>query len=527
MAGDSRRRMSVTRRIMFGAVASWFSRGLTIVLGLVLMPVLFRHLPKEELGVWLLLGQSWAALGILDLGLGVTLTRRIALAKGKSGGDPDAPLTQETLREIADLTESGRRIYQLMSLGVFVVAWLAGFFYLRNLSLHEISHTTVWIAWTILCASQACAVWATVWTCLLQGVGYVGWDALIASLITTLTLTTQIIVVLCGGGLVALAAVATIGALGQRWLTRRLARIRRPELFSLRGCWNPEILRGMPSLAFRAWLTILGGVLVQNTDSFFIASLKGAGQIPAFRAAFLVVLNLHMVACVFASSSFVFVSHLWQAGQIGEVQRIIERNLRLGLSIMLCGGAAILASGQSLFDVWLGPSNYVGGTIVALFVATFVLEQQTFIISTGARATEDEAFAGVTVTGGILKLLFAFLLTKKFGLVGLACSTIVAQLPTAHWFVLYRGLRRLQFGFNRYVTSVLLPCVIVFVAACAASFFAATLTDPYSGWLKLGASSVSAGVALLVALWFLVLDRSQRARAGAFIGWPVSTQSLK
>src|SRR5881397_3610856 len=146
--------MSITRRIAFGAAASWFSRGVSILLGLVLMPVLFRHLPKEELGVWLLLGQSWAAMGILDLGFGVTLTRRIALAKGKSGGDPNAPLTSETLREIADLVECGRRIYRVMAFGVFAVAWALGFFYLRHLQLQNLSHTSVWLAWTILCACQ-------------------------------------------------------------------------------------------------------------------------------------------------------------------------------------------------------------------------------------------------------------------------------------------------------------------------------------------------------------------------------------
>src|SRR5438046_10746148 len=109
--------MSVTRRIAFGVTASWFSRCITILLGLILLPVLFRHLPKEELGVWLLLGQSWAAMGILDLGFGVTLTRRIALAKGKSGGDPSVVLTDETKREIADLVECGRRIYRIMAGG--------------------------------------------------------------------------------------------------------------------------------------------------------------------------------------------------------------------------------------------------------------------------------------------------------------------------------------------------------------------------------------------------------------------------
>src|SRR4030095_4523838 len=147
--------MSITRKIAFGAAASWFSRGVTILLGLVLMPVLFRHLSKEELGVWLLLGQSWAAMGILDLGFGITLTRRIALAKGKSGGDPDAPLTPETLHEIADLVECGQRLYPIMACGVFLVSWTLGFFYLRKLELHGLSHSTVWIAWTILCGCQA------------------------------------------------------------------------------------------------------------------------------------------------------------------------------------------------------------------------------------------------------------------------------------------------------------------------------------------------------------------------------------
>src|SRR3954466_12381037 len=123
--------MSINRRIAFGAAAALFSPRATSLLGLVLLPVLFRHLPKEELGVWLLLGQSWAAIGILDLGIGVTLTRRIALAKGKTGPAPTAALTPASLREIADLVESGRRVYHVMSAAVFLASWLAGYFYLR------------------------------------------------------------------------------------------------------------------------------------------------------------------------------------------------------------------------------------------------------------------------------------------------------------------------------------------------------------------------------------------------------------
>lgn len=511
--------MSVTKRIAFGAAASWFSRGVTILLGLVLMPVLFRHLPKEELGVWLLLGQSWAAMGILDLGVGVTLTRRIALAKGKSGSNPDAPLTEESKQEIADLVACGRRIYRLMAAGVFLVACGLGFIYLRNLQLNNLSLSTAWIAWAILCAAQAFTVWGTVWTCLLQGVGYIGWDAIIASFLQALMLTAQIIAVLCGGGLIALATIATIGAIAQRFLTRQFARKRKPELFALEGRWNPRVLQGMRGLAFQAWLTALGTILVQNTDSFFIASVQGAKDIPAFRAAFLVVLNLHLLAAVFASSSIVFISHLWQAGQISEVQRIVQRNLRLGLCIMLCGGAAILASGASLFNVWLGPSNYVGFGIVALFVVMFVLEQQTYIISTSCRATEHEAFAGWMMAGGLLKLLLAFVLMNYFGLIGLAAGTLIAQLLTAHWFVPYRGLQRLQFGFSRYLGSVLMPCILVFTVAAGMSFFAVTLASTSTDWIKLASACLASGAVLAAAMCLFVLDSSQRRRVSAWIGW--------
>ena len=118
--------MSVTKRIAFGAAANGFSRAVTIVLALVLMPVLFHHLPREELGVWLLLAQTSALLFILDFGLSATLTRRIALAKGKSGSDPNAPLNEESRRDIADLMETGRRLFLGLGLLTFAIAALSG-----------------------------------------------------------------------------------------------------------------------------------------------------------------------------------------------------------------------------------------------------------------------------------------------------------------------------------------------------------------------------------------------------------------
>src|SRR5438132_10074286 len=110
--------VSFTHRIAFGAAASWFSRGLAILMELVLMPVLFRHLPKEELGVWLLLGQSWAALSILDLGFGVVFTRRIAFAAGTR--EVNGELTAGAAAEISDLIATGRHVYRWLAAAALV-----------------------------------------------------------------------------------------------------------------------------------------------------------------------------------------------------------------------------------------------------------------------------------------------------------------------------------------------------------------------------------------------------------------------
>ncbi|HTD66101.1 MAG TPA: lipopolysaccharide biosynthesis protein [Candidatus Limnocylindria bacterium] len=504
--------MSVTKRIAFGAAASWFSRGVTIVLGLVLMPVLFRHLPKEELGVWLLLGQSWAAMGILDLGFGVTLTRRIALAKGKSGADPNAALTPETLREIADLVAAGRRIYRFMALGVFIVSWALGFFYLRNLELQGLSHATVWIAWTILCACQALTVWATVWTCLLQGVGYIGWDALIASFISAGMLIAQIIVVLCGGGLIALAAIAAVTVVFQRAMTRWFARRRRPELFSLKGKWNRTLVRGMAGIAFRAWLTAVGTVLVFNTDQFFITAAKGTESIPAFRAAYVLIHNITVLAVSLGLASTVFISHFWQAGNMRQVHRIVERNTRLGLLVMLCSCAFVITTGQALFNLWLGPGNFVGYRVLTVFLVYETLEAQSYIVSTSSRATDDEAFGLSSLLAGVLKIFLATFLIRIYGLLGLALATLLALLFTNHWYMLFRGLTRLQLPFSAYAKDVILPASLWSIAALVLAGAMAQVLKDGPDLVKVLSGAATVGIVFVLALARLVLSHHERAR---------------
>jgi O-antigen/teichoic acid export membrane protein len=504
--------MSVTKRIAFGAAANGFSRATTIVLALALMPVLFHHLAKEELGVWLLLAQSSALLFILDFGFSVVLTRRIAMAKGKSGSDPDAPLTDETRREIADLVEIGRRLFLGLAILTFLISALSGFFYLRDLHLTTVSLPVVWTSWAVLCLSQAIGVWGLTWNCLLDGVGYVGWDALLSSSMQALILLAQIAALFLGGGLVTLAIIAAAGWFLQRTLLRTFARARRPELFQLRGRFDRAQALEMVSPSLRAWATCLGSIIVLNTDQFFIASFGGMTNLPAYRAAYLVLYNLNVLSVTASGASVVFISQLWQAGQLSEIRRIIVRNMRLGLGLMASGGACILLLGPRLFDVWLGAGNFIGYPILIIFFVLLFLEVQSYGVTLCSRATEDEAFAFWSLGGAGLKLVLAAILGARYGLIGIASSTLLAQLVTNHWYMAYRGLRRLRVGLRSYCTEVLLPVAFLFVLVALA--VGATLSARLfaTEWQAVIGCSCLAGLVLAGFCWCFVLEPNHRGR---------------
>lgn len=503
--------MTLTKRVAFAVVASWVSRLVTITLTLVLIPFLFRFLGQEELGLWFLLGQSGAFIALMDLGITPTLTRRIALARGKSGSDPGAELSAETRAEIADLIASGRRIYRWLTLGVFAVAWTTGLLFIDAILIETLDPVSVWAAWTLMCLSHAIGVWAGLWRCLLQGVGLVGMDTLVNTGVNILTLCLQIAVVLAGGGLLALALVAALGALATRlssyWLIRRHA----PQLLALRGRWRDDLVRDMAGPALRAWLTGFGGFLVLKTDQYFIAWFEGAAEIPAYHAAYQLVSNLYMIATAASLVSITFVSHLWQAGELAGVHRLVRRNLRFGLGMMVCGVAGLLLIGKELIELWLGPGHFIGYPVLTVFCLLLTLEAHHVTLIRASRATEHEVYWIPYLAAGVLNLVFTWMLVGPLGLLGVALGTMLAQLLTNNWYTSYRGLKRLRMPLLDHGRDTVLPILLLFVAALALGYLAlAALPSTSAAWVRLlvGVSSV---VGLFLAVtWVFVLEGAER-----------------
>lgn len=514
--------MSASKRIAFAVSVSWLGKVSIILSGLFLTPILFRFMGKEELGLWYLLANSQSFLALLSLGITPTLTRHIALAKGKSGSDPGIELTEETKQHIGDLVVTGRIVLQWLAVAVFFIAWGSGYGLINQIKLSQVSPQTVFWAWTLMCVGYAIGVWLSYLDCVLAGMGYVGWDSLIWMVMYFLTMLANITAVLLGGGLLALAAISLVMGLIQRVMFLGVMRWRCPELLSfLRGKWNTQYAKALVKPSLYWWLTDLGAFLVLRTDTYFIALLKGSQDIPSYQAGYTLVANLSSVAISLASSSSVFISQAWQAGALASIQQMTLRNARIGLSIMAAGVAFLMMAGGEFIELWLGKGNFVGNNILLIFCIMLTLEVQHNILVASSRATEDEKYAPWSLTAGVLNIIFTWILIKPLGLLGVAMGTMLAQMLTNNWYAVYRPMVRLKLNFWNYLRQVVGLWAMVLVSCLGLSWLAKISLSQLkitSDFALIATTAGVCGTVLSTLLWTSVLEDRHRESIQAKLG---------
>ncbi|MGK9168533.1 hypothetical protein KXR53_19625 [Inquilinus limosus] len=506
----------IGRKIALAVSASWLSQVIRIGLNLLILPILFHAMNQEELGLWLILGQSTIFLGILtEAGFTPTITRRIAFAAGKSRAGPDQPLDEEVRRDLADLLASGRIAFRFVSIGVFVLTFVLGSLYLWQLDLREVSPTTAWVAWTLLCIGYATTTWSGLWTALTTGLGYVAAGTIIVTVIGVATLLMQMAVALAGGGLLWLSIVAAISGVAVRLATRLYVRRRQPQLFSARGRWDRTLMRGMIAPSIRSWLTAVGFALLFKTDQYFIALYVDTTQVPAYYAVYALLHNLAILALALGQTSSVYVSQLWHSGSLEKIHDIVLRSLIITLILMTCGVATLLVVGKDLISVWIGADHFAGYPVLTALGAMFLLCVQQNAILTFSRATENEVYAVPFLVAGGLNLVLSWALVQYMGLLGAPLATLLAQMLTTSWIVLRDGLQRLQLSIGTYLRTCLLPLLPISLATYFATMAVVSGSALPSALDRLLAGTAVAGCVCLAGLWLFGLTAANRAQAGA------------
>jgi O-antigen/teichoic acid export membrane protein len=324
-------------------------------------------------------------------------------------------------------------------------------------------------------------------------------------------------------GLIALGVIAgaegALGVLCYRWALRKIA----PQLrFSFRGIdW-----RHFPSeIRFAAWTMVdsFAGRVALESDPIVIGRLANAAAVTPYAIG--AKWPLFLFNGIY-QGMWVMLPYFTglRDDQRQEVQRrVFLQGTQLLLAVLLPSLLFLAIFADRVLEAWTGHGAPERVTVMRIFCAVTLVwccDGLPVVSLYGEGKVKQVALLFLGESS--VKLVLGIALFYQWGIVGLAVGTVVPAWTNFLFILLPWTCRRLGLTVGEFAVKTLTPQLVPLAAfgvvlTAGALWLGETATNSRLALaLQLLARAVPAGVAYLVAYWFLSVSRDNRARAW---GW--------
>jgi O-antigen/teichoic acid export membrane protein len=499
---------TVNRRLFTGVVGGLILTSISVAVSLVQFSILLRRLPLEMAGIWMVFTNLGSYVLFLDLGLAPTLGREISFA----AGNLELADTARAAR-IQTLIRSCTAVVAMLAVIVALLGATAGWSYLRTIVPVEMASATR-PAWFVFTTGAALNLVGEGWFAGIYGLGYVFNEKIIRSAGAVLGLVFMTIAVFSRTGFLGLAIAYVL----QSVCVLVMARITLSRLMpnaGAEGGFDYRTIRGLitPSLKYAA--TMLGGILILQTDNIVIASILGPAAIPNYQAVAKIVTILMTLSMMLVMTSMPIASQAYARGDIQAVVRLLHRNIRFTLGIMVILGSFVACFTDRFIAAWLGPNHFVGFHIVWVLLLVMLLEAHHQAMAASTVAAGKIVFLIPALLAGSLNIFFSIVLARRFGLIGVVSGTMIAQVTTNNWYAPWYTIRLFKMSFRHHLRTVLVPVICLIAAMLSAGAAVRMLTDRLPNIVSVGIGGIS--TVLIGASCFSVIMINAQER-GALLG---------
>ena len=261
------KKYSITNnKLLLGVFSGWGAQVVSLAMGIFTMPLFFRFLPKDELGVWMFFLGTGFFVNLADLGFSPVLGRHLAFELGN--GDKNSTSNYEAASYYYRLA---KYVSSLTAPILFVCLLLVGGMFIWTLHLPEALFKPSLVAWAIFCLSQAVTCHFKYLETTLNGHGEVGWQNMTQTIVQGLTLIGYFVVLYyLMGGIIALSIVVLGRNIANAFLVWLLVRKRIGILYMNKVKIALQDIKPHIRPALDMFLVSLGTFLILNTDQYFI-----------------------------------------------------------------------------------------------------------------------------------------------------------------------------------------------------------------------------------------------------------------
>jgi len=492
--------MRFFRRNALGIYAVY---GVSIISGLVVTPILLGAIGTESFGIWAFIGAVTIYLSVLDLGVGPSVVRFAAEARGRR-----AP---EDTNAIASL---GLALYGVIGLATLPIglalAWVVP-------ALVDTPADQIWparIATFLVVLSIAARFPLGLFNNLL--VGQQRFDLQNGANFVSIALYATLVAILFpnGGGLILLGALTLATqvlrlALPLAWLRREL-----PDLRLRRSYLSRARIRELIVFSWSNFLVHVANKVVFATDIVVVGIVLG----PEAAALYAIPAKLFTLAFGLGSVGtnllYPALAEHEGAGEDERQRRLLLAGLRGGTAAAVLLALPLLLIPDQLIEGWVGDGYGESSPVLVLLALVLLVHQPIYLVTQFliARARQ-RAIARALVLAGVANVILSVILATTVGLWGVALSTLLSDVAVLLYVVPALVAPAASLPVGAFVRSALRPVVPAAVAALLVLVAVARLTEPDTllellplglGWL----------VACGVALWRFGFDASERATIG-------------
>jgi O-antigen/teichoic acid export membrane protein len=489
--------MRLFRRNVLGIYAVYAA---SIVSGLVVTPVVLHAIGNESFGIWSFIGGITIYLSVLDLGVGPSIVRFAAEARGRRAPE-----------ETNALASVGLALYAAIALVTLplglLVAWLVPV-------LVETPSDLEWearVATFLVVLSIAARFPLGLFNNLL--VAQQRFDVQnLANLVSTVVYAVLVVTLIPnGGGLILLGALTLATTLLRLAVPLGWLRSELPDLRLGRAYLSRSRLRELASFSWSNFLVHVANKVVFSTDVVVVGILLGA------EAAALYAIPAKLFTLAFGLGSvgtnllYPALAEQEGAGEEGEQRRLLLAGLRGGTAAALVLALPLLFIPDLLIEAWVGDGYGESSPVLALLALVALVHQPIYLFTQYliARARQRQ-IATALIVAVALNVVLSVVLAKWVGLWGVALATLVTDAALLAYVVPTLVAPAAAVSVGALARAALRPVAPALVAAFLLLVGAARLAEPDT-LLELLPLGLAWGAVSALVLWRFGFDAGERA----------------
>lgn len=447
------------KRILKGVSLSWLKFFLTLAIGVIQTPLLFKYLPANERDAWYIFYSFGGFLLISDLGLVTSISRIIAYLDNAGNSQVD----EKTIREFRSY--STKQIYStsLFFFSIFLVLFsitVSTVYYF----LHRSEDPWIVLSFLVFLVGIVFNLLADVPTAILNGFRDVGFDSMIRSsaqvvyfLILLIFLPFFKSIVFVSGAFLFQNLLVFITL---HFILKKRHKKVFEQVLTFKERIQVNIVKKVYSQSFPlainqvgTWLTTQGSVVVASVVLGPNKLSDYAVNQQLFSYAVSISLVINQIVGPFVAKQYI-------ENQKDNLVAYYKNTTIASMCIVCLFLAALFSCCDYVIDLWIGPNHFLGYQFAIFFALITFFEVQHSVAGNFVWNMGKWPFNYWTVGSGLLNIALAYLLGSRMGLMGIAIASFASKIMTLNWYVVYYCLKKLGMGIRNYLRRVFVPVAV-------------------------------------------------------------------